>query len=68
MEIYRRNYINGVELNFLDFTIVLILIFFIRLAQQSIKALPSEVMEKVTVKSALWSKDEDQLLADISQV
>jgi len=38
-----------------------------KLAQQSIKALPAEVVEKVTVKSALWSKDEDQLLADISQ-
>lgn len=39
-----------------------------RLAQQSIKALPLEVVEKVTVKNALWSKEEEQLLADISQV
>ena len=46
----------------------IVLVFLFRLAQQSIKALPSEIMEKVTVKSALWSKDEDQLLADLSQV
>ena len=47
----------------MDFKDTFFLLF--RLAQQSMKALPTAVVNKVVTSSALWSKDEDQLIADI---
>ena len=41
--------------------------YLLRLAQQSIKALPSDVVNRI-MQNVLWSRDEECLLADVDIV